>query len=266
MRIRIEHRTTLSYDQQISEAYTEMRLKPMDAGGQRCLSFNLVTEPHGEIMQYLERRRNDVRNFDVLAPHTRLMVYAVSEVLTPPRLTDEERELSPLDNYDFLDPSIYAPQDETICRFASSYAGDDVKAAIYALMNAVYTELKYVPGATDVKTKAPDVLAIGQGVCQDFAHVMIASCRCLGIPARYVSGYLHDPQSDGRAAASHAWVDAYTPDEGWLSLDPTHNCEQTEHYVRLAIGRDYGDVPPTRGVFKGKARETLDVQVNVQAL
>jgi len=266
MRIRIEHRTTLSYDEQISEAYTEMRLRPLDAGGQRCLSFNLVTEPHGEIMQYLERRRNDVRNFDVLAPHTRLMVFATSEVLTPLRLTDDERALSPLDRFDYLEPSPYASGDEMICRFAGPYTGENDKATIYNLMKAVYTQLMYVPGATDVKTKAPDVLSMGRGVCQDFAHVMIASCRCLGIPARYISGYLHDPQLDGQATATHAWVDAFTSDEGWISLDPTHDCEQSEHYVRLAVGRDYADVPPTRGVYKGKAHETLEVQVNVKEL
>src|SRR4051812_35443198 len=100
-------------------------------------------------------------------------------------------------------------------------------------MNAVYTQLSYVPGATDVKTTADDVLALGRGVCQDFAHVLIASARCQGLPARYVSGYLHDPELDGRNTASHAWVDVFVRGRGWISLDPTHNCEQTEHYARL---------------------------------
>ncbi|MCL5996168.1 MAG: transglutaminase family protein [Chloroflexi bacterium] len=96
--------------------------------------------------------------------------------------------------------------------------------------------------------------------------MLIAACRCQGIPARYVSGYLYDPALEGRNSASHAWVDVFTSAHGWLSLDPTHNREQTECYVRLAIGRDYADVPPTRGVYKGNAKETLNVEVHVKAL
>jgi transglutaminase-like putative cysteine protease len=266
MRLHIEHRTTLTYDELISEAYTEMRLKPMDAGGQRTLSFTLVTEPRGEIAGYREHHGNDVRHFDVIQPHQRLMVYATSEILTPARFTDTVTELSPLDEYDYLKPTTYAPADELICQFAAPYEANDERAIALALMNAVYTQLKYVPGATDVKTTANDVLALGCGVCQDFAHVLIAACRCQGIPARYVSGYLHDPEMDGRNSASHAWVDVFVRGQGWISLDPTHNCEQTEHYVRLGVGRDYADVPPTRGIYKGKAKETLEVQVNVRAL
>jgi transglutaminase-like putative cysteine protease len=265
MRLHIEHRTTLTYDELISEAYTEMRLTPMDAGGRRTLSFRLVTEPHGEIAGYRERHGNDVRHFDVLQPHQRLMVYAASETLTPERFTDVT-ELAPLDEYDYLKPTTYAPANELICQFAAPYDANDKRAVALALMNAVYTQLSYVPGATDVKTTADDVLALGRGVCLDFAHVLIAACRCQGIPARYVSGYLHDPGLDGRNTASHAWVDVFVCGQGWISLDPTHNCEQTEHYVRLGIGRDYADVPPTRGIYKGKAKETLEVQVNVRAL
>ena len=194
------------------------------------------------------------------------MVHSTSEVLTPIKLIDEEHELSPLDQFDFLMPSTYTPEDAKTRRFATTFVQDDARDTVFALMHAVYTHLKYVPGATDVRTKADDVLTLGQGVCQDFAHVMIASCRCQGIPARYVSGYLNDPASDGRNGASHAWMDAFIPGSGWISLDPTHNCEQTENYVRLAVGRDYSDVPPTRGVFKGKAKETLDVQVSVHPL
>ena len=99
-------------------------------------------------------------------------------------------------------------------------------------------------------TRADEALALGRGVCQDFAHLMLAACRCAGLPARYVSGYLYDPNT-GDNAASHAWVDVWDGRVGWLSLDPTHGRHQTEAYVRVAVGRDYADVPPTRGVFKG---------------
>jgi transglutaminase-like putative cysteine protease len=117
-----------------------------------------------------------------------------------------------------------------------------------------------------VQTRADQVLELGRGVCQDFAHVMLGACRSIGIPARYVSGYLYDPTLEGDNAASHAWVDVWDDESGWLALDPTHDREQTEAYVRVAVGRDYVDVPPTHGVFKGNASETLSVRVGLQAL
>jgi transglutaminase-like putative cysteine protease len=110
------------------------------------------------------------------------------------------------------------------------------------------------------------VLALGRGVCQDFTHVLLASCRSVGIPARYVSGYLYDPKLQGDNAASHAWVDVWDADRGWLALDPTHDRDQSESYVRVAVGRDYADVPPTRGTYKGHAHETLSVRVGLQSL
>ena len=122
----------------------------------------------------------------------------------------------------------------------------------------------YERGATDVMTRADAALALGRGVCQDFAHVMLAACRRAGIPSRYVSGYLYDPQE--REAESHAWVDVLDAQRGWVSIDPTHDREQTEAYVRVAVGRDYADVPPTRGVFKGGSAEALDVAVRMVAL
>ncbi len=111
-----------------------------------------------------------------------------------------------------------------------------------------------------MKTTANQALSLGRGVCQDFSHIMLAACRLQGIPARYVSGYLYN---NGHTAASHSWVDVLLPERGWISLDPTHDREQTGQYVRVAVGRDYADVPPTRGIFKGNAREKMDVEVSV---
>lgn len=112
-------------------------------------------------------------------------------------------------------------------------------------------------------TSADEALQLGRGVCQDFAHLLLAACRCEGILARYVSGYLYDPSLHGDDVASHAWVDVFDDDRGWVSLDPTHDREQTEAYVRVAVGRDYAEVPPTRGVYKGTASETLEVRVAI---
>jgi len=264
VRLRITHTTTFDYDAPVSEAYMEMRLRPLDAGGQRCDAFRMSTDPAGEVLGYVDRFGNAVRHFDTIAPHDRLVVSARSEVSTPGTLADPERGLSPLDHYDALQPTRYAPVTPEIAALAQgAVVSGDLGATAQAVMQAVHRALAYVPGATTVKTTAAEALASGQGVCQDFAHLMIAACRALGIPARYVSGYVLAPRR-GSATASHAWNDVFVAGRGWLSLDPTHGLEQTEDYVRVAVGRDYADVPPTRGVFKGAGHETMRVDVQVE--
>jgi transglutaminase-like putative cysteine protease len=133
-------------------------------------------------------------------------------------------------------------------------------------MHTVADALAYERGATSVQTPASEVVALGRGVCQDFAHVLIAACRAEGILARYVSGYLYDDALAEGHGASHAWVDVHDDRRGWVSLDPTHRREQDDSYVRVAVGRDYADVPPTRGVFKGSTEELLSVRVSVEAI
>jgi transglutaminase-like putative cysteine protease len=277
MRLHIEHTTIFTYEEPISEAYTEMRLKPIEAAGQRCLWFTLTTEPRGEVMQYTDGYGNLVNHFDTLQSHDRVVVTAISEVHTPTTFMDDGRMLTPLGLFDFQAPTTYAPEEEIISDFAAPHLNkNDAVTTAMELMNALYSSIMYVPGATDVKTTAPEALRLGRGVCQDFAHIMLAACRSIGLPARYVSGYLYNPQLiDNRLeqgvpvppnAASHAWVDVYVEGQGWISLDPTHNCAQTDEYVRVATGRDYADVPPTRGVYKGQAKERLTVNVSVKAL
>ncbi len=264
MRLKIEHITTFTYDQPISEAYTEMCLRPQDGFGQHCLSFSLTTEPHDDRLNYTDRFGNDISHFDVIQPHDKLVVSARSEVITPISFAQLVNELSPLDEYDFLMPTIYAPITDDIVSFASTQVvPGNPKATAIALMNYIYASLQYEKGVTDVTTTAAQALVLQRGVCQDFSHLMLASCRGLKIPARYVSGYLYN---EGLEAASHAWVDVCIPGEGWISLDPTHNSLQTAEYVRVAVGRDYADVPPTRGIFVGNARETMEVKVSVKVL
>jgi transglutaminase-like putative cysteine protease len=265
MRLKVEHTTRFTYDSPVSEAYAELRLKPLEASGQRCLSFNLATEPKAEVQGYRDRHGNDVRHFDCLTPHDRLVVTAASEVLTPEAFGDPEAALGPLDAFDYLTPTEYVPQNDAIRGFAAPHAvaGQPV-ATVVSLMHAVHRGLRYEKGVTHVGTKADEALAQGRGVCQDFAHLLLASGRTLGIPGRYVSGYVLGGPDE--AAASHAWVDVFIPGVGWVSLDPTHDRQQTDHYVRVAVGRDYAEVPPTRGVFKGGATEALAVDVRVTPL
>lgn len=262
MHLKIEHTTTFTYDHLISEAYTEMRLKPLDADGQRCISFRLTTEPHDTVLRYADQYGNDVRHFDVIQPHQKLMVAAMSEVLTPDSYIADSSTLSPLDEFNYLSPTEYAPHSPDLAVFSASHKADSPLDTALNFMHIIYKTIVYEKGATDVTTTADKALALGRGVCQDFSHIMLAVCRLQSIPARYVSGYLYN---NGHTAASHAWVDVLTPERGWVSLDPTHDTEQTGQYVRVAVGRDYADVPPTRGIFKGNAKEKMEVTVSVKA-
>jgi transglutaminase-like putative cysteine protease len=139
--------------------------------------------------------------------------------------------------------------------------GGNKIATAYTLMSAVYQAIPYERGAASVTTTADEALQLGKGVCQDYAHVMLACCRLSGVPARYVSGYLYSPNAP--EMASRTWVDVFVAEHGWRSLDPTHNCPQYRRYVRGATGRDYADVPPTRGMYKGSAKEKMEAHVKV---
>jgi transglutaminase-like putative cysteine protease len=264
--IRVEHTTTFTYAASIGEAYTELRLRPLSSGGQDCTSFRLVTDPPGvSIRAHRDRLGNHVHQLEVLEDHDRISMTALSEVSTAPAFSDAAREPSPLELYDYLAPTDYAPFSEALVELSSAAEGGTETERAVEVMRTVRSLLVYEPGTTDVMTRADAALALGRGVCQDFAHVMLAACRRAGIPSRYVSGYLYDPLGQGEVA-SHAWLDVLDAERGWVSLDPTHDREQNEAYVRVAVGRDYADVPPTRGVWKGTTQETLDVAVRITPL
>jgi transglutaminase-like putative cysteine protease len=265
MRVRIEHTTSFVYDEPIVEAYTELRLRPLDGAGQHCAAFRITTDPIGvRVRSFRDHVGNEIHHFDVLEPHDRLDVTATSEVLTPFSYVDTERLPGMLELHDYLARTSYVPLSDEVRAFAAEHAGTGTEGErATRLSQAIHREFTYETGVTDVHTGADEVLAIRRGVCQDFAHLLLAACRSSGIVCRYVSGYLYDASLDGDNAASHAWVDVLDEARGWISLDPTHDREQTEAYVRVAVGRDYEDVPPTRGVFKGVAHEKLAVHVVV---
>jgi transglutaminase-like putative cysteine protease len=268
MWLRVEHTTTFAYDSPVTEAYTELRMKPLDAGGQRCSSFRLHTEPVGSAARsHHDHYGNEVLRFDVLEPHERLVVSASADVYTPPAYGEATPELSLNEEYDYLMPTAYVPFTDALGELAEAIprAGSEWDRT-HALMAAIAEQFTYERGATTVRTTADEVLELRRGVCQDFAHVFLGACRTRGLAARYVSGYLYDEALDGGHAASHAWVDVWSEEQGWISLDPTHNRAQTEHYVRVAVGRDYADVPPTRGIYRGAAQEELSVSVSMTAI
>ena len=226
-----------------------------------------MTDPPGiRIRSYVDRLGNHVQHVEVLEEHDRISITAVSEVSTAPVLLDPVHDDSPLLRYDYLAPTEYAPFSDALRELAATADGDGTETErAFAVMSSLRGQLVYERGATDVMTRADAALALGRGVCQDFAHVMLSACRRAGIPSRYVSGYLYDPLEEGDVE-SHAWVDVLDSERGWVSIDPTHDREQNEAYVRVAVGRDYDDVPPTRGVFKGAPEVTLEVAVRMVAL
>ena len=267
MWLHVEHRTSFTYGGPVTEAYTELRLKPLDAGGQRCSSFQLRTDPVGSpARSHLDHYGNEVLRFDVLEAHDALVVTASADVYTPPSYAEPPRPLTLNEEYDFLMATGYVPLDGELAALAESLPEGPTAARAHALVDVLRARLVYERGATTVRTTADEVLRLGRGGCQDFAHVFLGAARHAGIPARYVSGYLYDAELDGGDAASHAWVDVWTEEQGWISFDPTHGREQTDHYVRVAVGRDYADVPPTRGVYRGTATEELAVDVIISAV
>ena len=166
-------------------------------------------------------------------------------------------------------PSTYAIASTQLLAFMQEYAftrESDPLTTIDRIAHTLYETITYTPQSTSVDSPIEVVLEQRQGVCQDIAHVMIAVCRQLGIPTRYVSGYLFHRRDDNdrsHADATHAWVETWLPPIGWIGIDPTNNIWTGERHIRMAIGRDYADVPPTRGVYRGTASERLEVAVNV---
>jgi transglutaminase-like putative cysteine protease len=268
MRLSVEHQTIFTYDRPVRESVGELRLYPRDEAGQHCLNFRLTTEPQTAINVLADRFGNSVHAYSVLPAHSRLVVNATSLVETSPVSLIATPPLTLLQRHDFLSASPYVPADAELAAFARTHAPLDGTAEqiALALSAAIYEQLDYQPGSTDISTTAAAVLAGRRGVCQDFAHLLIALCRSLGLPARYISGYLYDAKlRPGAIVASHAWAEVFLDERGWLGLDPTHNRVIGPDYVRVAVGRDYADATPARGVFRGGAHETLEVQVRVRA-
>lgn len=276
----IRHVTTFRYDAPISESVMEVRMQPRTEDAQRCHSFDLRVDPRAAVSAYRDHLDNIVHHFDLPGEHDRLVITAESLVerdpgpLLPDALpADAWQELDRLtaegDYWDFLMPSQFArptPLLRELGRLLNIHRRDDPLSLLREINTAIFNTFSYVPQSTRVDSPIDDALRERQGVCQDYSHVMIALARELGIPCRYVSGYLfHRTDSADRSAqdATHAWVEALLPDWGWIGFDPTNNLLAGERHLRAAVGRDYADVPPTRGVFKGAAATELEVAVQV---
>ena len=286
-RYHLVHTTEFLYDGPVSESYNEVRLRPLQDEKQSCLSFRLTTEPGSRGTAYRDSLGNWVHQFNVLREHRHLKVEAESVVLAHegPESPTDATTLADFDTqranfneeyFDFLATSAYVPHLAELREFidAAEKKGDgSVVEFARAASEVIHASLRYVKGATHVHSSIEDSLSIGAGVCQDFAHVLLGVVRMRGIPGRYVSGYLvpgsavsldTKQESVIGGQASHAWTEVLMPNGAWMALDPTSGKPVGPRHVRVAYGRDYGDVAPVRGVYKGQAGQRLCVDVRVR--
>lgn len=286
-RYHLVHTTEFSYERPVSESYNELRLRPLEDDRQSCVSFRLTTTPMSRGTSYRDSLGNWVHQFNIIPEHRRLKIEAEAVVLThemvsPPAekmsLAEFEAHKDQLheDHFDFLAPSEYVPRLPQLAEYteAARQASDGtIGGFAQAASDMIHDRFRYVKGATHVHSSVEDALALGAGVCQDFAHLMLGIVRTQGLPGRYVSGYLVPGGQNGAkpkleevigGQASHAWVEVYLPNVGWTSFDPTLGQPVELRHVRIAYGRDYGDVPPVRGVFKGHSGQQLFVDVRVR--
>jgi transglutaminase-like putative cysteine protease len=267
MKIKLTHNTRLEYTQEVTDGVMDVRLGPLSDEHQRWIAFQLHATPNAAVGSYVDGFGNAANLITVRRPHAFLQVESRGEIetlladpfalpLRPPR------DLTAVERVDYLAPSPLVPVDERLPRMADGLEQAEPFAAVRALMQRVHDALSYEQQVTDVTSDVSAVLDAHSGVCQDFTHVLIGVCRALAIPARYVSGYLVSGRGVGENA-SHAWVEAFTPSHGWRGFDPTNNLVASDQHVKMAFGRDYSDVPPTRGAYRGQAEEKLSVSVAV---
>jgi transglutaminase-like putative cysteine protease len=280
MNLHLIHRTTFVYAGQARDSFNEVRLRPVDSVSQACRSFALRLEPEATVRDYVDFHGNTVHYFDISAGHRRLIVEAESEVETSAEAARQPIPVVPSDSLaqspewemqaEFCTDSHYVPLSPEIWREAQDALADgrsDVWNEVTRIGAHVYRNFTYRPGVTGVSTLATDALALRSGVCQDFAHVMIGLCRSMRIPARYVSGYfLNIRRRPGEIEASHAWMEAIVPGYGWAAYDPTHERQIDERYITVAVGRDYADIRPVSGTYRGAKTRELRVEVAVNEL
>ncbi len=288
MLFHIEHTTEYRYSVPVTESFSELRLRPRDSMRQKVSRHSTRVEPAVLVEAYNDYFGNYVETVSIPFRHQSLVVTSVCEVetkvfndaLTGLQLTvAEARQLFTArrrELHDYFRPSQFVQYTDTVCELAAEFFPPDAifSESLLGLNSHLFHTLKYKPGATDATTTVAQFLETGEGVCQDFAHLMLSICRVGGIPARYISGYIEtDPVlgPDGEpvaqeligASASHAWVEVFAPNGHWIGLDPTNNLIEGERHVQIGVGRDYADVPPLKGIFKGSKAQALNVQVRV---
>jgi transglutaminase-like putative cysteine protease len=283
-RLRIRHKTTYTYDQPVERSIHRIHLRPIDDWKQTVLSYQIRVDPEVPVIEYEDVFGNWAGRFEVAQPYTRLTVEAESlvEVLDVDPFAFAKLPIRPA-SY----PLVWMPWERTMLApyltpeelpdtqlaelydYAMNFVrrnNDDLMETLFGINLALFHDFKYAPGSTCLSTSPYNVYATKQGVCQDFANLFICMARLLGVPARYVCGYIFTGNTGGARAqsdASHAWVQLYIPNIGWKGFDPTNGVlPQTDH-VRVGYGRHYRDATPTSGTIYGQAKESMSIDVEV---
>lgn len=278
MLLRVTHDTNLTYTDLISETAMELRMAPRQEQHQHRLAFNLALGPSTAVTSYFDWLGNIVHAFSIKPFHQQIRIIATSVVETA------RQSVNPLDMpdiwpiaslsdyalYDYLQFGGPVTDCEALRRFAAELAprqGVSLGRVAMRMLDAISERFEYQKGVTTAASPITDILEHRRGVCQDFTHLMIGLCRALGIPARYVSGLLHSERQAYRGASqTHAWCEVYFPSAGWIGLDPTNSGVVNSSFVTVAVGRDYRDVPPHKGLFKGVGPERMEVHVTTEVL
>ena len=285
MRFSIKHTTRYVYEQPASHSHNDVRLSPIDAPDQKRVAFRLEVTPAAEISEYRDAFGNLTHSIDIQPPHTELVISSCSVVDRLPIAPQPSERITFYDYLagdsvrmkeyaDFLNPSRYVPFSDRLRRFFWSVRpqlSEDITSYTERMILYVRNQFGYDGGTTHVHSTVDDILTTGGGVCQDFAHLSIGLLRLAGIPARYVSGYLApDPRRSANSPppelASHAWIEALLPGVGWTGFDPTHRTRTMIRHIRLAVGRDYNDLPPVSGVYNsggGGRRMAYELEVSL---
>jgi len=290
MNYRITHRTTYAYSEPVAVSHHAARLRPRDTDSQKCREFRITFDPEPDLITtHTDSFGNEVRSFSIQKLHARFEVVSRSLVSIAPVLQPDPAQTPPWEHVaalfrdpvagDLLDPCQFVFRSPLLLHemplreFAqpSFTKNRPVLAAVADLSQRIYREFIFDPKATSVSTPLDEVLQNKRGVCQDFAHLAIASLRAMGLPARYVSGYLRTRPPPGKARlvgvdASHAWFACFVPSYGWVDLDPTNNCYPSLDHITVALGRDFSDISPVRGIITGGGEHVVDVGVDVEPL
>ncbi len=288
MNYRITHRTTYAYDEPVAVSHHAARLRPRDTDTQSCQEYSLSFDPEPDLLtEHTDSFANEVSCFSIQKLHARFEVVSRSHVMLTPVLQPDPAQTPPWEQVaalfrdpvavDLLDPCQFVfrspllVHDMSMRDFAQPSFKKDrpLLSAVADLSQRIFKEFTFDPKATTISTPLNEVLANKRGVCQDFAHLAIASLRAMGLPARYISGYLRTRPPPGKPRmqgvdASHAWVSCFVPGFGWVDFDPTNNCFTSLDHITVAVGRDFSDVSPVRGIITGGGRHSVSVGVDVE--
>ena len=273
----IHHVTKYNYEEAVRDSANQIMLFPVKDEYQEVNSQYLIITGEPVVEIFKDYYGNDVGTFMNITAHTELKIDSKISIITKPRLfppddiaiEEQWNHLSQLKNIvpfiDFLKQENFLALGEVRQILdAGFYKSVSVYVAVLQLTQYVYQEFKYIKGITSIETTPDEIWQLKAGVCQDFAHILLVTLRLLGIPARYVSGYVCPVDNDLRGeGATHAWVEAYIRFFGWLGFDPTNNCIVNDQHVRLAIGRNFSDCSPVKGTYKGTSKQALEVGVSV---